>query len=150
MNNESQLQKAFSDFLLEKKISLTDLSAALAQSQASAVEIAKALTYVVQNHSKMSEQTRDLISQGMQLLKPLSEKAESAEERKELRDAILELCRQAKEENIEDRAFLLKMAAVGGGSLLFLGSIIVLAINPKLGTELLETAIRSIKGQNQA
>jgi hypothetical protein len=139
------LEASFTAFLTNKKFNMEDLAAALWGSSASTWETAKALQVAVTSHAQLSQRTRDIIEKGIDALKPLAEKASTPEERKEVQVAIVNLCAMARDEGKEDRAFLLQAISIMGGTILLSCGIVVFIKNPKLGQDILKTAVKLIK-----
>ena len=121
------LESVFTTYLTNKKMNTEQLASALSGANSSAFEVAKCLQVAISSHAQISQQTKEHITKGLELLAPLVEKAETAEERSDIKDAILILCSSSREEAKESRAFLLKsmtfmtialVCAIGGAAIM--------------------------------
>jgi hypothetical protein len=89
--------------------------------------------------------TKEIIQTGILTIQELAPKAESEEERREILQAIMQLCQQAKELDGSDKKFFLKTITIVGGVIVLIGGTIVIIRSPRLGEQILKHGIKLLK-----
>ena len=139
------LESSYNAYFTKKDYNIKELASALWGSGASAAELAKALHQTVISHSQLSLKTKESIQTGIFTIQELAPKAEREEERRDILNAIMQLCQQAKDLDDSDKKFFLKTISIVGGVIVLIGGTIIIIRSPKLGEQILKHGVKLLK-----